>query len=805
METCIDVIQDYFRKVLPEIYREQDRFYNPRDEQMAYARLGCETFNAAYDEQQKENGACAVLPVGAETGTGKSLGFLIPMLDRVAQDRLAGLGHRAAVATFTTQLRDQLLQKDLPTALAAVKRYRGVSLRAASYYGSGSYLSLSALKERVADNEKVSADDRNTAEILMNRMIEDPSFALIDDARVFLRRDDDQPIFECLADRDLGCTWKEAKGLQAYIDMREEVQSADVLLLSHAALLYNVKGWFSMLDGGDDARWIRYAVFDEAHRLPDAAESMMRSTKSVFGMADALLEANSVFGPVDGVREAVGALKTCATLLKDAFPDGMADKNAHDLVNLGLTDIIPALGRTVRATLMQNMDWAGLKQVTHALFNAGDKQVHAAEKKLKKSPVQEDLGLTGATSENSVHDHIDILVELDGIMRYLADFLEVMDPESRNEYQLVGSLSWSPEKHYPSLELITLNPGRLVARYWKHYPSKAKPADVKKSRLYGVILTSATMPNLPDVGVFNPMEEAKIHEGWQVPPKLMIPSISDIPMFAPEHFGELEFVLSGPSEPAMTSTPVAGRYVNQEWETTHLFPMLENMMRTALREFKADTDKGVDVRGVMVLTPSGLDIPGMIRHLNAGMTDADRGIVAWVDQTGRNLKTAVREFETTLRKRESMPVLLTAGGWEGVDLPGQIGHLFIARLPYPPVDQVRKDALLQKYAPDYVNRIQGLMRAHTVRSKLCQGIGRLIRQVSDHGVIWLGDVRFGVVEELIAVSKMHRVKGFLKHQTPDYLLRAVPLRFHARLEDAYFFDAQRGMYTLDDLLSDSAA
>lgn len=805
MERYDNVIQDYFRKVLPEIYREQDRFYMPRQEQVAYAHLVGETFDVAHTEQQKENGACAVLPVGAETGTGKSLGFLIPMLDRVAQDRLAGLGHRAAVATFTTQLRDQLMQKDLPTALAAVKQYRGVNLKAASYYGSGSYLSLSTLKERVADNEEASAEDRKTAEMLMNRMLEDKSFALIDDARVFLGIDDDKPVFECLADRDLGCTWREAKGVQAYTDMRDAVQSADVLLISHAAMLYNVKGWFSMLDGGDENQWIRYVVFDEVHRLPDAAESMMRNTKSIFGMAQTLLEANTAFGPVDGVREAVAALKSCATLLKDAFPEGKADKNSHDLVNLGLSDVIPVLGRTVRTTLMQHMDWEGLKQVTHALFKVGDKQVHAAEKKLKKVPVQKNIGLPGTSSENSVHDHIDILVDLDSIMRYMSDFLEVMNPESRNIYQLVGSLSWSPDKHYPSLELITLNPGRLVARYWRHYPSKAKPEDVKPSRLYGAVLTSATLPNLPDVGIFNPVDEAEIKEGWQVPPKLMIPSISDVPLFAPERFGDLAFVLSGPSEPVMTDVSVAGRYVNPEWEMSHLFPMMENMMRMALREFTADRDKGGDVRGVMVLTPSGLDIPGMIQHLGSKMTDEDRKNVVWVDHTGRLLKTAVREFEAALRQREAMPILFTAGGWEGVDLPGQIGHLFIARLPYPPTDQVRKDALLQKYAPDYVNRIQGLMRSHTVRSKLCQGVGRLIRRVNDHGVIWIGDARFGVAEELIAVSKMHRVKGFLKHQTPDYLLRAIPQRFRVRLEEAAFFDAQRGMYTLDDLLSDSAA
>jgi hypothetical protein len=445
--------------------------------------------------------------------------------------------------------------------------------------------------------------------------------------------------------------------------------------------------------------------------------------------------------------------------------------------------------------------------VARALFKAGDAQVRAAQKKLKASRSQPDLDMVAG--ESRVHDDIDLLVELDGILRYLSDFLEVMDPESRNQYQLVGSLSWSPEQHFPSLELITLNPGRLASRYWRHYPSKAKPDEVKKSRLYGAVLTSATLPNLPDVGLFNPIDEAefseKVKEGWQVPPKLMIPSISDVTMFAPEHFGSLEFVLSGTSEPVMVSEPDKnGRYVNPEWESAHLFPMMGNMMRMALREFVAEKD-GSARRGVMVLTPSGKDIPGMIQHLQSSLSETDLGKVRFVDQTGRQLKTAVREFEAVLRAGEVMPVLFTAGGWEGVDLPGQVGHLFITRLPFPPVDQVRKDAMLQKYALDYVSRIQGVIRAHTVRSKLCQGIGRAIRQPGDSAVVWLGDSRFGMVEELITLSKGNRLKNVPANQTPYYLLQAVPERFHIRLEEAIFFDAQHGMFMLDHLISDSAA
>lgn len=799
MEHHDHVMQDYFHGVLPEIYRQQDRFYSPRSEQIAYAQMVHGTFDAAYQEQQKENGACAILPVEAETGTGKSLGFLIPLLDRVAQDRLAGLGNRAAVATFTTQLRNQLVAKDLPTAIAAVKRYRGVSLTSSSYYGSNSYLSMSALKDLHADHKNASPRDREIAGVLMNQMLKYPDFALIEDARDFLCLEEDQPIFSVLSDRELGCTWKEAKDIQAYLDMRKAVQSADLILISHAAMLYNVKSWFSMLDGGDSAHWIRYAVFDEAHRLPDAAESMMRNTQSIRGMAQSLLEANTAFGPIPGVPEAVSALRNCATVLKEAFPEGQGE--THHLVNLGLSEIIPGMGRTVRATLTQQLDWSQTIRVMQALLRSGEEQVRDGLKKRKEA--SQFSGGESSVDLSSLHAQIDLLVDLDNTLRFLSDFMDVLDPKSRNLYQWVGSLSWSAEAHLPSLELITTHPGRMTARYWRHYPSKGKPEDVKPSRLFGAVLTSATLPHLPDVGIFNPVDAAKIQEGWQVPPRLMIPDIADVPRFAPEKFGALSFVLSGPSEPAMTDVPVAGRYVNPEWEKTHLFPMMTQMLHVALRDFAAEKEAGDDVRGVMVLTPSGSDIPEMMAHLSAQISLKEQHSAIWINQTGRPLKNAIREFEIALIERRAMPVLFTAGGWEGVDLPGQIAHLFITRLPYPPVDQVRKDALMEKYASDYVYYLQRSMREHTVRSKLCQGIGRLIRQVDDHGTVWLGDARFGLVEELIALSRMHRVKNVLKHQTPDYLLRAIPERFQIRLEEADFFDARRGMYALSDVLADS--
>lgn len=800
-------IQSYFREVLPRIYTAAGRDYAPREEQIAYAEQVHSAMNYAHQHQGEKDQSCAVLPIGAETGIGKTLGFLIPMLDRVALDRLAGLGHRAAFATFTLQLRDQIIQKDLPTAIEAISIHRGVQLTYASYHSSASYLSYAAIRD-ILRHPKASPQDLARAKIILDHLgdPEDADCTLIDQARSLLSVEDHLPIFDSVPDRSLGCTWKEAQSLKAYTDMRSLVRSADLILTSHAAMLYNVKGWYSMLDGLDDQHWIRYAAFDEAHRLPDAAQSMMRNSLSLFNVAKTIHEANTIFGPVHGVEEMAADLHATATTLKEVFPEPSPKEDENHLINLSANDTVPTLGQTVRTVLMERIDWKSVGIASMALFKLGDRQVRDARKRWKKEHKESSTNAAGFITpeevfEEMTHDHIDLLADLESIERYFADYLEAITPESDNPYQLVASLSWSPHAHYPSLELVTTSPGRLIARYWRRYQSKAKPEDTKPSRLQAAILTSATLPNLPDVGLFDPIEEGKIKQGWQISPKLMIPSIWDTPLFAPQEFGDMSFVLSAPTVPVMVKNPIKGRYVNPEWESTHLFPMIDAMLQQAIKQFDLAIETGVDPRGVMILSPSGLDTDAILHHLQSTLPRDAQEKFSLINQTNLPLKMVVQHFRMVLKRRGRLPVLMTAGGWEGIDLPGSIAHLFVTRLPVPPIDEVFQDAMLQKHAPNYVRVAQRRMSEHAVQSKLCQGIGRLIRQSDDSGIVWLADPRFTPTRDVVDLARMHGIKDFFIKPTPEHLLRAIPQRFLDRLDEAHFFSQERGLHTLDDLIS----
>ncbi|MDT9593673.1 ATP-dependent DNA helicase [Nocardioides zeae] len=89
------------------------------------------------------------LLVQAGTGTGKSLAYLVPaMLHR----------ERVVVATATLALQHQLVERDLPRLVEAVKGERGVDTSYAVLKGRSNYACLHRIREGVPDDQGVLVD-----------------------------------------------------------------------------------------------------------------------------------------------------------------------------------------------------------------------------------------------------------------------------------------------------------------------------------------------------------------------------------------------------------------------------------------------------------------------------------------------------------------------------------------------------------------------------------------------------------------------------------------------------------------------
>ena len=93
------------------------------------------------------------LVVQAGTGTGKTLGYLVPIVIG---------GHRAVVATATKALQDQIAQKDLPLIARTLGPVLGRSIDWAVLKGRSNYVCLQRLEE-TTDVDPTLLDDLPTS------------------------------------------------------------------------------------------------------------------------------------------------------------------------------------------------------------------------------------------------------------------------------------------------------------------------------------------------------------------------------------------------------------------------------------------------------------------------------------------------------------------------------------------------------------------------------------------------------------------------------------------------------------------
>lgn len=209
------------------------------------------------------------LLVQAGTGTGKSLGYLVPLLTRCA---LRGV--RGVVSTATLALQRQILVKDAPVAVDAVARATGVRLKVAVLKGWSNYACLHKLdggyptegtlfEDREADAGPTGSLGR---EIL--RIREWIGETMTGD------RDDLVPGVSDRAWHHASVTKPECLGKHCPLieecfaqSARLEAATADVVVTNHSLFGINACGEGELF-GEYDA-----VVIDEAHELADRVRS----------------------------------------------------------------------------------------------------------------------------------------------------------------------------------------------------------------------------------------------------------------------------------------------------------------------------------------------------------------------------------------------------------------------------------------------------------------------------------------------------------------------------------------------------
>jgi ATP-dependent DNA helicase DinG len=285
-----------------------------------------------------------ILLVEAGTGTGKSLAYLLPALQRAAEG-----GGAVCISTHTLNLQDQLLRKDLPLALKALDV--GLSVRRA--VGRGNYL----CRLRLSTAADLSAPDLFERHRLFERLSE---WAIQGGG---LREEAPGPpppdVWEQVQVEAFGCLGNACPHAVGCLFLKDRValQAAQVVVTNHALLMADLA---ARREGSGVLPDCETLVVDEAHHLPDVAGEHLGLRLNRRGLLRSLdrlhdpRRRRNLVDRLDDGGELLGLLKSCRSAVAELFEraEAMAGdsvalppRSLEDTLSQPLSDLSGALRR----------------------------------------------------------------------------------------------------------------------------------------------------------------------------------------------------------------------------------------------------------------------------------------------------------------------------------------------------------------------------------------------------------------------------------------------------------------------------
>jgi ATP-dependent DNA helicase DinG len=630
------------------------------------------------------------LAVQAGTGTGKSLAYLVPAIRHAMMTE-----NTVVVATATIALQNQLIDRDLPRLVAALKPQLGREPRFAILKGRRNYLCLHRQRGGVADDpqdglfEAVDAGPSSPLGRQVKRLHEWAEETTTGD------RDELVPGVPDAAWRQVSVSAQECIGAQrcpfgsrCFAERaREEAAKAHIVVTNHALLAIDATSDIDVLPEHD------VVIIDEAHDLVDRVTSAT---------------AGELSGP--GVD---AAARRCARLTDSAAPEGSAQAVADRLrqvaaaLTIDLGDApagrMDVLSDAMAATLTAVQDAAGA----------------CADAVRASAPGQEEDPQRMAAARMT-------LASLDDLQRTAARMLDAFGQEitARDEVVWLDRPFVEDARRAPTLRVAPLEVGHVL-----------------RTRLFGertVALTSAT---LALGGSFTPLAIQ-----WGLPPQAGGPSID-----ADEHLTWTGIDVGSPFDHPRSGILYVAR---------HLPPPGRDQLPEA---YLTELEELIDAAGGRTL--------GLFSSMRAAKEAAGalrerikQPLLCQGDDVTAQL---VRQFA------EDEPTCLfgTLSLWQGVDVPGNSLQLVVIdRIPFPRPDDPLASARQRAVAARGGNGFMTVAASHAALL-LAQGAGRLLRTMTDRGVVAVLDPRLMTA----------RYGDFLRASLPPFWTTADPAQVRAAL------------------------
>ncbi|MCU6795784.1 ATP-dependent DNA helicase DinG [Paenibacillus sp. WQ 127069] len=683
------------------VREEKDLLTLPDDFAVFFAQLKQalkERFTAYEDREAQEIMLAEVeaafeqerhLMIEAGTGTGKSLGYLIPSL-------FYGLKHdkKMLVSTHTINLQEQIRERDIPLLMDLFP----VGFRAAVFKGRSHYLCLRKFETKMGQQDfEHGKEDRLTAGQMLVWLSETEHG---DDEELHFSGKGAQFWHSVASDSDSclnrACPWFKKC---FYHRARNNASNADLVITNHSMLFTDTKAESRLLPS------YKHLVIDEAHHFEEVASKHL------------------------GIEVVYGAfVGTLWWLYKDSRNGQLPIlssrlSRADGEKGLAWSQILDAM---LPVLLQIKEEWDELTDLLFQLVSTRSDPSQQTEGgqlvyRLKKDDKPPSWDKLLVLEENMYLKLTEILKKLDKVLNEVKDQQEVLDVQG-----LVTDISGSVKELYRLRDnlhfFMALTDDNYV--YWLEAgTSKSKsiqlisvPVDVSpmlQEHFFeakdSVIMTSATLSvgksfdyTCEQLGLNTNEPEAKL---------------KTVQLQSPFNYRQQALVAIPRDFPSIRSNSGDKHF-------------LDNLSQS-LAEVALET-KG----RMLVLFTSNRMLKLTHAALKEKLSPFGIGVL------GQGVDSSNRSKLTRLFQNSPSSVLLgTSSFWEGVDIPGDaLTCLAIVRLPFQPPNHPLVEAKMENLKKLNLNPFMKLSVPQAV-IRFKQGFGRLVRTAKDKGIVIIYDTR----------------------------------------------------------------
>ncbi|GGH72048.1 ATP-dependent helicase DinG [Saccharibacillus endophyticus] len=680
-----------------------------------------ESQNMMFGKVQEAFGSDKHLLIEAGTGTGKSLGYLIPSIyESVRNDR------KVMISTHTINLQEQLRERDVPLLTRVVP----FEFRASVFKGRQHYLCMRKLEQKIDRREFVHpADDAMTSAQLVVWLTRTQSG---DDEELNLGIGRGQDFWDTVASETDSCLGRACPWFRScfYYRAKHEASMADVVVTNHSKLFSDVKADDQLLPAYERL------VIDEAHHLEDVAGKHLGLHLKYFSLVHSMtrLYKDSKNGQLSALRQLLGRLGHEKTndwtrAIDDVIPELIDAKESWDKLTELLYTLLPdradpsapeAGQHTLRLTAGEYpKGWDTLSTLEDQIYVGLGEAVRRGER--MAASVKEDSG--DYTAEGLATDISGLLKDLSEARESLRFFMRLDDGST--VYWLEGSSQFKSK----SLQLYAV-PIDVSAQLQQHF------FDKKKS----IVLTSATLA--VDKKFEYMIDQLGLRESASQ--KRLLTEV----LPSPFNYREQALLIVPRDFPSVRG---------QNADAGFLAALTDSLARTA------EATQG----RMLVLFTSYRMLRQVYEPLKELLAASGISII------GQGVDSGSRSRLTRRFMDNPKTVLLgTSSFWEGVDIPGDaLTCLAIVRLPFQPPSHPLLEAKSELLKRQNLNPFMKLSVPQAV-IRFKQGFGRLVRTRRDRGIVIVYDTR--VIESYYGKYFLYSLPGpKMEHMTLDQIVPRV--------------------------------